>query len=206
RPLDEDEDVVWEHYKGRYYASRLSTLQHDPSIKPKLMTQRTAFWVIPNAKRDLTQAKRKRTGDPNTRWDTDVPAAKKTAPSSAQPPVGATAPNRIEARVKGIPASPKKRKSSHTKEIRRPKSPKKQRIAAGWVAVVPPPATNPVTIIDDTVWIRRPDLDTDTAGTSSWINEAEQAGWFDGYAEVDAEGTDASIMDDYHWEFGFKSS
>ncbi|KAI4123852.1 MAG: hypothetical protein LQ338_005074 [Usnochroma carphineum] len=73
RPLDEDEDLVWVYGNGRYCASRFSTLQHDPSAKPRLMTQRISFWVIPNAKRRLRQLKRRITGDPRTQWDSEVP-------------------------------------------------------------------------------------------------------------------------------------
>ncbi|KAL8926691.1 MAG: hypothetical protein Q9208_002765 [Pyrenodesmia sp. 3 TL-2023] len=204
RPLDEDADVVWEHYKGWYYASRLSKMEHDPLHKPKLITEYTAPWVIPNAKRGLTQAKRKRTGDRDTRWDTEVPAAKRTAVSRLQPPATATAHNGIKANDKGASKTPKKQKVSHTEDIRRPVSPKKQRVAAGWIAVFPPPAPAPPTTIDDAVWIRRPDLDIVAAVAGSWIGEAEQAGWFDGYVDMDADGIDASFMDDYDCEFGFQ--
>ncbi|KAL8905565.1 MAG: hypothetical protein Q9207_002555 [Kuettlingeria erythrocarpa] len=202
RPLDEDADVVWEHYKGRYYASRLSTLEHDPSVEPKLMTRRTAYWVIPNAKRDLTQAKRKRTGDRNTRWNTEVPPppAKRTCLPIPQPTVTASVVNRDAAKGKEVATSPpKKQEVSHTEEVQRPVSPKKQRVTVGWVAVCPAPAAATTAIIDDTTWTRRPDLDFDVGVTGTWIEEAEQAGWFDGYDGVGAQRIDGSISDEYDW-------
>ncbi|KAI4189850.1 MAG: hypothetical protein LQ346_005051 [Caloplaca aetnensis] len=201
RPLDEDADVVWEHYKGRYYASRLSTLEHDPSVEPKLMTSRTAFWVIPNAKRDLTQAKRKRTGDPNTRWNTEVPPppAKRTRLPIPQLRVTTAAVDRDAVKGKEVVPSPEKHEVSHTEEIQRPVSPKKQRVTAGSVAFRPSSAAATTAIIDDTTWTRRPDLDSDIGVTGTGIEEPEQAGWFGGSVNVGAQGIDASISDDYDW-------
>ncbi|KAL9007687.1 MAG: hypothetical protein Q9173_007098, partial [Seirophora scorigena] len=72
QPLDEDEDIVWTLEQGGYRASRLSTLAYDPLVEPRLMTQETSFWVIPNAKTQLRRLKRKRTGNPNSQWNTPV--------------------------------------------------------------------------------------------------------------------------------------
>ncbi|KAL9016791.1 MAG: hypothetical protein Q9185_005879 [Variospora sp. 1 TL-2023] len=83
QPLDEDEDVVWMLECGRYRASRLSTLEYDPSVEPRLMTQNTSFWVIPNAKTHLRQLKRKFTGDASARWNTPASAYQAT-PQKAQ--------------------------------------------------------------------------------------------------------------------------
>lgn len=83
QPLDEDEDVVWMLECGRYRASRLSTLEYDASVEPRLMTQNTSFWVIPNAKTHLRQLKRKFTGDASARWNTPASAYQAT-PQKAQ--------------------------------------------------------------------------------------------------------------------------
>ncbi|KAL8647269.1 MAG: hypothetical protein Q9210_005659 [Variospora velana] len=83
QPLDEDEDVVWMLECGRYRASRLSTLEYDPSVEPRLMTQNTSFWVIPNAKTHLRQLKRKFTDDASARWNTPA-SAYQAKPQKAQ--------------------------------------------------------------------------------------------------------------------------
>lgn len=83
QPLDEDEDVVWMLECGRYRASRLSTLGYDASVEPRLMTENTSFWVIPNAKTHLRQLKRKFTGDASARWNTPASAYQAT-PQKAQ--------------------------------------------------------------------------------------------------------------------------
>ncbi|KAL8955175.1 MAG: hypothetical protein Q9193_006870, partial [Seirophora villosa] len=74
QPLDEDEDIVWTLEQGGYRASRLSTLAYDPWVEPRLMTQESSFWVIPNAKTQLRRLKRERTGNPNSQWNTPVQA------------------------------------------------------------------------------------------------------------------------------------
>ncbi|KAI4107519.1 MAG: hypothetical protein LQ345_007131 [Seirophora villosa] len=74
QPLDEDEDIVWTLEQGGYRASRLSTLAYDPWVEPRLMTQESSFWVIPNAKTQLRRLKRNRTGNPNSQWNTPVQA------------------------------------------------------------------------------------------------------------------------------------
>lgn len=221
-PLDEDEDIVWEFYNEWYYASRLSTLEHDPSAKPKLMTQRISFWVIPNAKRRLASVKRRRTADRNTQWGTPVAAVKandhakqqqdkkqnQEQPASAgsnEPRsevhgvekanktvtaldlweaqlstgihqasnssllttsqreittpamIGSDSGTRLH--ITGSASSPNKRKAYHDREIRRPASPKKQRLAASVVADAAHAAPSAASIIDGTVWTRRLDLD-----------------------------------------------
>ncbi|KAI4086993.1 MAG: hypothetical protein LQ344_007121 [Seirophora lacunosa] len=74
QPLDEDEDIVWTLEQGGYRASRLSTLAYDPWVEPRLMTQESSFWVIPNAKTQLGRLKRQRTGNPHSQWNTPVQA------------------------------------------------------------------------------------------------------------------------------------
>ncbi len=147
------------------------------------------------------RAKRKHTGDANMRWDSEVPLppAKRTCLQIPQIRVTAAVEDGVAAKGKEVATSPEKQEVSRTEEIERPKSPKKQRVTARRAALHPPPAAATTAIIDDTAWTRRPDLDSDISVTGTWIEAAEQAGWFDGYVDVGAQGIERSIWDEYEW-------
>ncbi|KAL8991301.1 MAG: hypothetical protein Q9169_007898, partial [Polycauliona sp. 2 TL-2023] len=82
-PLDANPDVVWMLEDGRYYAYRLSTSKRDVYVTPHLATSvNEALQSTANAKQELRRQKQRITGNPNTKWDDQLP----TAPRSSDVP------------------------------------------------------------------------------------------------------------------------
>ncbi|KAL9023108.1 MAG: hypothetical protein Q9196_007384 [Gyalolechia fulgens] len=68
-PLDSDPDIVWQLEQGTYRAYRLSTLKHDPMVKPALINAKNTKEVVIRAKNWLAELRRRATGNPKAEWD-----------------------------------------------------------------------------------------------------------------------------------------
>ncbi|KAL8771467.1 MAG: hypothetical protein Q9209_003137 [Squamulea sp. 1 TL-2023] len=82
QPLDIDSDIVWILEQGRYHGYRLSTAEQEPLADPQLVTPETVDRAITRAKKELGHQKRRFTGNPKTRWNTQLPSASAPKPST----------------------------------------------------------------------------------------------------------------------------
>ncbi|KAL8829696.1 MAG: hypothetical protein Q9170_006059 [Blastenia crenularia] len=81
-PLDQNPDIVWVLEVGKYQVYHLSTLQHDPSARPKLIKMTDAEGHVRIAQAWLAHLKRRFTGDLLTQGDDEVEQLRNFLPTA----------------------------------------------------------------------------------------------------------------------------